>query len=82
MAEIKSALASVYETGRKGAGSGDAAVSVKEITGRDIVQLAAWPDTVRGYGHIRQTHADAAMKERSRWQQAMNHPEPSSLRAA
>ena len=46
MAEIKSALASVYEPGRKGAGSGDAAVSVKEITGRDIVQLAAWPDTV------------------------------------
>jgi indolepyruvate ferredoxin oxidoreductase len=46
------------------------------------LQLAAWPDTVRGYGHIRQTHADAAMKERSRWQQAMNNPEPSSLRAA
>ncbi|MEM7429786.1 MAG: sarcosine oxidase subunit gamma family protein [Pseudomonadota bacterium] len=46
MAEIRSALALVYEPGRKGAGSGDAAVSIKEITGRDIVQFAAWPDTV------------------------------------
>ncbi len=46
MAEIQSALHSVYEAGRKGVGSGDAPVSIKEITGRDIVQLAAWPDTV------------------------------------
>lgn len=46
MAEIRSALASVYEPGRKGAGSGDAPVSITEITGRDVVQLAAWPDTV------------------------------------
>ncbi|CAN0491760.1 unnamed protein product, partial [Discosporangium mesarthrocarpum] len=46
MAEMRSALASVYEPGRKGAGSGEALVSITEITGRDIVQLAAWPDTV------------------------------------
>ena len=46
MAEIQSALASVYEVGRKGIGTGEASVSIKEITGRDIVQLAAWPDTV------------------------------------
>ncbi|MCP5084218.1 MAG: hypothetical protein GY948_21230 [Alphaproteobacteria bacterium] len=46
MAEIRSALAGVYEPGRKGAGSGDAPVTITEITGRDIVQLAAWPDTV------------------------------------
>ncbi len=46
MAEIKSALAAVYAPGRKGADRGDAAVSITEIVGRDIVQLAAWPDTV------------------------------------
>ena len=46
MAEIRSALAGVYAPGRKGTGSGDAPVSIREITGRDIVQLAAWPDTV------------------------------------
>jgi indolepyruvate ferredoxin oxidoreductase len=46
------------------------------------VQLAAWPDAVRGYGHIRQTHADAAMKDRKRLQQAVNNPQASSLRAA
>ena len=46
MAEIRSALAAVYEPGRKGAGSGEAPVTITEIVGRDIVQLAAWPDTV------------------------------------
>lgn len=46
MAEIRSALESVYTPGRKGAGSGEAPVTITEITGRDIVQLAAWPDTV------------------------------------
>ena len=46
MADIRSALAGVYEPGRKGAGSGEAEVSIMEVTGRDIVQLAAWPDTV------------------------------------
>lgn len=46
MAEIRSALAGIYEPGRKGAGSGEAPVAITEITGRDIVQLAAWPDTV------------------------------------
>ena len=46
MADIQSALHSVYEPGRKGAGAGEAQISIKEITGRDIVQFAAWPDTV------------------------------------
>ena len=46
MAEIQSALHSVYHPGRRGAGSGEAQVSIREITGRDIVQFAAWPDTV------------------------------------
>lgn len=46
MANIQSALHSVYEPGRKGAGAGEAQISIKEITGRDIVQFAAWPDTV------------------------------------
>ena len=46
MADIQSALASVYEPGRKGAGSGDPSVTIAEITGRDIVQLAVWPGTV------------------------------------
>ncbi|MEM8687442.1 MAG: sarcosine oxidase subunit gamma family protein [Pseudomonadota bacterium] len=48
MAEIRSALAGIYAPGRKGAGTGDAEVSIREVTGRDIVQLAAWPDTVDG----------------------------------
>ena len=45
MADIQSALASVYNPGTRGAGSGDA-VTITEIVGRDIVQFAAWQDTV------------------------------------
>ncbi len=45
MADIQSALASVYQPGTRGEGSGDA-VTITEIIGRDIVQFAAWQDTV------------------------------------
>ena len=29
-----------------------------------VQQLLAWPRTVRGYGHVRARHAEAALKQR------------------
>lgn len=44
MPEARSALASFYHTGRSGAPEGPPGLRVAEVRGRDIVQLASWPD--------------------------------------
>mgnify|MGYP003671124405 CR=1 FL=1 len=38
------------------------------------IELAGWPDAVRGYGHVRKAHAEAAMQARSAAQQAFKAP--------
>lgn len=47
MAEILSALAGGhFEAGRHGSAKGAAGVTMAEVTGRDLVQVGAWPETV------------------------------------
>lgn len=46
MAEIESALGGHIASGHHGAGTGKAGVTLQEITGRDLLQVGAWPETV------------------------------------
>lgn len=46
MAEIESALGGHITTGHHGAGTGAAGVVLREIAGRDLLQIGAWPETV------------------------------------
>lgn len=63
----------------------DLALIEKSLTAGNYdaaLELAAWPEAVRGYGHVRQAHADAVYKQRPAMQQALGNPGPSNLRAA
>ena len=42
--------------------------------------LASWPEDVRGYGHVRDTHAQAAMKTREKLRAQMDAPVSSEPR--
>lgn len=54
MAETRSAIAGAFGPGRRGRGDGEPGVVLREITGRDLVQIAAWPDTVKAAAdHVR-----------------------------
>ena len=46
MAEILSALAGHFAPARHGAGKGAAGVTLEEVTGRDLIQVGAWPQTL------------------------------------
>jgi len=46
MAEILSALGGHIASGHHGAGKGAAGVTLQEMTGRDLLQVGAWPETV------------------------------------
>ena len=46
MAEILSALAGHFAPARHGAGKAAAGVTIKEVVGRDLLQVGAWPQTV------------------------------------
>jgi indolepyruvate ferredoxin oxidoreductase len=41
----------------------------------DAVELASWPDKVRGYGHVRERHADAVRSEREALRARMETPQ-------
>lgn len=54
MAETRSALAGEFGPGRRGRSDGEPGVVLSEVTGRDLVQIGAWPDTVKATAeHVR-----------------------------
>lgn len=54
MAETRSAIAGALAPGRRGRNDGEPGIVLSEITGRDLVQIGAWPDTVKAAAeHVR-----------------------------